>query len=195
MNEAKKKMRRRYGAEFKQQILSECAEPGASLARIALSHGINANVVHKWRRQTGGALPVMGAPSFVPVPLPPAHLLLGFIHGVHLNRWWTPSLPLRPIPSRVGWPRAYDQGSAPAVHQLGQPWPAHSGMETQPAVSTLHPSRLGAGTAYRLMGALSCLVRAAGRPGRTCAGGRCCCRQTSGCYGTGLRRTGPGLIQ
>src|SRR6218665_2868044 len=72
MNEAKKKMRRRYGAEFKQQILSECAEPGASLARIALSHGINANVVHKWRRQAGGALPVMGAPSFVPVPLPPA---------------------------------------------------------------------------------------------------------------------------
>src|SRR6218665_3137334 len=71
MNEAKKKMRRRYGAEFKQQILSECAEPGASLARIALSHGINANVVHKWRRQAGGELPVMGAPSFVPVPLPP----------------------------------------------------------------------------------------------------------------------------
>src|SRR6218665_204472 len=34
--------------------------------------------------------------------VPPAHLLLGFIHGVHLNRWWTPSLPLRPIPSRVG---------------------------------------------------------------------------------------------
>src|SRR6218665_4228350 len=72
MNEAKKKMRRRYGAEFKQQILSECAEPGPSLARIAMSHRINANVVHKWRRQAGGALPVMGAPSFDPVPLPPA---------------------------------------------------------------------------------------------------------------------------
>src|SRR6218665_223183 len=72
MNEAKKKMRPPHRAEFKQQILSECAEPGASLARIALSHGINANVVHKWRRQAGGALPVMGAPSFVPVPPPPA---------------------------------------------------------------------------------------------------------------------------
>ena len=41
--------------------------------------------------------------------VPPAGLLLGFIHGVHLNRWWTPSLPLRQIPSRVGWPRAYRQ--------------------------------------------------------------------------------------
>lgn len=72
MNEAKKKTRRRYGAELKQQILSQCAEPGASVASIALSHGINANVVHKWRRQAGGALPALQAPAFVPVPLPPA---------------------------------------------------------------------------------------------------------------------------
>ena len=33
MNEAKKKTRRRYGAELKQQILAQCAEPGASVAR------------------------------------------------------------------------------------------------------------------------------------------------------------------
>ena len=71
MNEAKKKTRRRYGAEFKQQILAQCAEPGASVASVALSHGINANVVHKWRREVGGALPALLAPAFVPVPLPP----------------------------------------------------------------------------------------------------------------------------
>ena len=34
MNEAKKKPRRRYGAELKQQILAECAEPGALVAGI-----------------------------------------------------------------------------------------------------------------------------------------------------------------
>ena len=72
MNEAQKKTRRRYGAELKQQILAECAEPDASVASVALSHGINANVVHKWRRQVGGALPALQTPSFVPVPLPPA---------------------------------------------------------------------------------------------------------------------------
>lgn len=71
MNEAKKKTRRRYGAELKQQILAQCAEPGASVAGIALSHGINANVVHKWRREAGGSLPALQAPAFVPVPLPP----------------------------------------------------------------------------------------------------------------------------
>ncbi len=70
MNEAKKNTRRRYDAELKQRILAQCAEPGASVARIALSHGINANVVHKWRRQTCG-VPAMQEPAFIPVSLPP----------------------------------------------------------------------------------------------------------------------------
>ena len=70
MNESKKKTRRRYDAEIKQQILAQCAEPGASVASVALSHGINANVVHKWRREAGGALPALQAPAFVPLPLP-----------------------------------------------------------------------------------------------------------------------------
>ena len=60
------------GAELKQQILAECAEPDASVAAIALSHGINANVVHKWRRQGVSALPALQAPAFIPVRLPPA---------------------------------------------------------------------------------------------------------------------------
>ena len=72
MNEAKKKTRRRYGAELKQQILAQCAEPGASVASVALSHCINANIVHKWRREARGSLPVLQAPAFVAVPLPPA---------------------------------------------------------------------------------------------------------------------------
>lgn len=71
MNEVKKNTRRHHSAELKQRILAECAEPGASVARIALSHGINANVVHKWRRQACGGLPGVQAPAFVPVSLPP----------------------------------------------------------------------------------------------------------------------------
>ena len=70
MNEANKKTRRRYDAELKQQILAQCAEPEASVASIALSHGINANVVHKWRRQTCGVSAVQ-EPAFIPVSLPP----------------------------------------------------------------------------------------------------------------------------
>ena len=72
MTEAQNKTRRRHSAELKQQILAECAQPGASVASVALSHGINANVVHKWRREGCHALPALQAPAFVPVPLPPA---------------------------------------------------------------------------------------------------------------------------
>ncbi len=42
--------RKRHSAELKAQILAECAAPGASVARVAMSHGINANVVHRWRQ-------------------------------------------------------------------------------------------------------------------------------------------------
>ena len=46
MKDSKKIVRRRYGAELKRQVLAEYAQPGASVASVALSHGINANVVH-----------------------------------------------------------------------------------------------------------------------------------------------------
>jgi len=42
--------RRRHGDELKATVLAECEEPGASVAAVAQSHGLNANLVHKWRR-------------------------------------------------------------------------------------------------------------------------------------------------
>ena len=42
--------RRRYDPELKAQILAECAAPGASVAKVAMSHAINANIVHGWRK-------------------------------------------------------------------------------------------------------------------------------------------------
>lgn len=68
MKDSKKIVRRRHGAELKAQVLSECAQPGASVASVALSHGINANVVHKWRRLAGAAPSPVA--RFVPVALP-----------------------------------------------------------------------------------------------------------------------------
>ncbi len=72
MTEAMHKTRRRYSAELKQQILADCAQPGASVASVALSHGINANVVHKWRRLAHGPSMDLQLPTFVPVALPQA---------------------------------------------------------------------------------------------------------------------------
>jgi transposase len=51
MNGDKTAKRRRYGAQLQAQILAECEAPGASVARVAMSHGINANIVHSWRRR------------------------------------------------------------------------------------------------------------------------------------------------
>lgn len=43
-----KSQRRVNSAEFKAQVLAECQEPGASVAAIALAHGLNVNLVRKW---------------------------------------------------------------------------------------------------------------------------------------------------
>ena len=76
MQSEDRKRRRRYGAELKAQVMAECEAPGASVARVAMAHGINANVVHRWRQwaREGGAgparpsrAPVAPGEAFVPV--------------------------------------------------------------------------------------------------------------------------------
>jgi len=73
------KQRRRHSAEFKAQVLAACAEPGASVAAVALSFKLNDNLVHQWRRGRG-ASPVPSAtsttvaesaPQFIALSLPP----------------------------------------------------------------------------------------------------------------------------
>ena len=61
------RQRRTFPKAFKVQVIEECAQPGASVAGVALSHELNANLVHKWIRQQREPLPTM--PAFVPVPL------------------------------------------------------------------------------------------------------------------------------
>lgn len=49
--------RRKYSAQFKQQIVQECSETG-SICIVARKHKLNANLVGKWIRefkQTGVA--------------------------------------------------------------------------------------------------------------------------------------------
>ena len=63
--------RRRYSQEMKAQVLAECEVPGASVAKVAMSRGINANVVHGWRKLARGAgeVAVVNRQEFVPVAL------------------------------------------------------------------------------------------------------------------------------
>jgi transposase len=70
MTDPRKLPRRRHSRELKARVLAECSLPGASVAGVALAHGINANVVHKWRRQAAGGTEATPGPSFVPLALP-----------------------------------------------------------------------------------------------------------------------------
>src|SRR5262245_51209907 len=47
--------RRRHSADLKARVLAECDAPGASVAAVAQSHGLNANLVHGWRRRQESA--------------------------------------------------------------------------------------------------------------------------------------------
>ncbi len=47
--------RRRHSPEFKSQLVTAARRPGVSVAGIALAHGINANLLHRWMRKTPGA--------------------------------------------------------------------------------------------------------------------------------------------
>ncbi len=68
---ANRPTRRFYSPELKTQVRQECRQSGASVAGVALSHGINANIVHRWlREQAPTALaPQSQVSAFVPVTL------------------------------------------------------------------------------------------------------------------------------
>lgn len=84
--------RRTYSKQFKAEVAAQCLMPGASVSAIALSHGINANVIRKWLPL--GPAPMARAPVLLPVmiehdappaqvaPAPPIELS---IHGATLR--------------------------------------------------------------------------------------------------------------
>lgn len=65
--------RRRYSEELKAEVMAECDAPGASVAKVAMSRGINANVVHRWRQlaREGAQATVFKPREFVAVAIAP----------------------------------------------------------------------------------------------------------------------------
>ena len=108
--DAKRPMRRRHGRELKQQVLAECAAPGKSVAQVAMAPGLNANLVHKWRRQASAvAEPPM--PAFVPVTVaPPAAAEPAQFIDLELQRG--------AVSVRVRWPLASAATCAAWVREI-----------------------------------------------------------------------------
>lgn len=68
---AQRPKRRYYSPELKCQIVAECQVSGASVAGVALAHGVNANIVHRWMREQADALLPAPRNEFVALNLPP----------------------------------------------------------------------------------------------------------------------------
>lgn len=60
--------RRFYSKSFKTQVIQECAQPGASISNVALSHSPNANLAHKWIRLQSQKKVAL-QPAFIPLTL------------------------------------------------------------------------------------------------------------------------------
>jgi len=62
--------RRTYSRDYKLEVVEECSTPGASVAGVALSHRINANLVRRWIvRHRKGQLVRKPSATLLPVVL------------------------------------------------------------------------------------------------------------------------------
>lgn len=78
---AVRRTKRTYSAQTKAELLAACNAPGASIAAVASANGMNANVLHRWLKESSQsrqsmlsgatAVDVAGTsvPSFIALPL------------------------------------------------------------------------------------------------------------------------------
>jgi transposase len=102
MTSDKTATRRRYSQEFKAQVISECAMPGASVAKVAMSHGINTNIVHGWRKlaREGGSPTTLRPREFVPVTVEPGSVLPVAERSIEVE------LRRGAVTMKITWPRS-----------------------------------------------------------------------------------------
>jgi transposase len=120
--------RRRHSDELKAKVVAACGEPGASISAVALAHGLNANLVRKWRtgrgaRPAGTAVtptaaiqaplsPVSTAPEFVAIdmPAPPRAAARAAAEAVTASSIGDPLIHIElrrgPLHLNVRWPTA-----------------------------------------------------------------------------------------
>ncbi|MPQ82919.1 hypothetical protein BLL37_32115 [Pseudomonas azotoformans] len=104
------RQRSSYPKPFKAQVVQECLQPGASLSSVAISHGINANVIRKWLPLYRDKA-VAPLPAFVPLhPMPkrPADEAVVI------------ALPLGGQAITVKWPISDPEGCARFIRSLSQ---------------------------------------------------------------------------
>ena len=64
---AARRVKRRHSPEFKARVVDACQVRGASVAGVALAHGVNANLMRKWIINRRRDLVPTGAHGLLPV--------------------------------------------------------------------------------------------------------------------------------
>ena len=119
-----KKPRRTFTAEFKHQLIQQCQQPDTSVAKVAMQHQINANLLHKWIRQSRSMVPPLTISS-----IPQTDFLPVILHPTPVKQ----EAPLPPVPEKkatahIRIPLHDEQGSV-RDQMIEIEWPVESATE------------------------------------------------------------------
>ena len=133
----------RYDPLSKARLVEACLEPGASVARLALDHGVNANLLRKWVKHRKDQLSALSGATttspFIPVRIDKAGHAIDHDPGGRADEF--------PIPRSVGDSTCSDSG-----REFSQPAPLQARL---PNGVTLTVSCGDAAALTTLIGALS----------------------------------------
>ena len=92
----RRKRRPNFPVEFKKSLAQRACEPGVSVSQLAQQHGVNANMLFKWRRQWEAGL--LDAPADLQAMLP--------VTVIEASAPAAPAITAKPLAAPVARPEA-----------------------------------------------------------------------------------------
>lgn len=127
-----KKPRRTFTAEFKHQLIQQCQQPDTSVAKVAMQHQINANLLHKWIRQSRSMPPALKS-----LPNPQTDFLPVIVHPTPVKQETSPPpVPEKKATAHIRIPLHEEQGSV-RNQVIEIEWPVESAKELLPLLRGL----------------------------------------------------------
>ena len=119
-----KKPGRTFTAEFKHQLIQQCQQPDTSVAKVAMQHQINANLLHKWIRQSRSMVPSLTISS-----IPQTDFLPVILHPTPVKQEAPPPpVPEKKATAHIRIPLHDEQGSV-RNQMIEIEWPVESATE------------------------------------------------------------------
>jgi len=119
-----KKPRRTFTAEFKHQLIQQCQQPDTSVAKVAMQHQVNANLLHKWIRQSRSMPPALKS-----LPSPQTDFLPVIVHPTPVKQETSPPpVPEKKATAHIRIPLHEEQGSV-RDQMIEIEWPVESATE------------------------------------------------------------------